>query len=123
MIENTRSLQIEMVQNRAIFRLSGPLDMMWIPELEQKVDQVLKENPSHLLFNLSDVHYINSDGISTLIKIRDKIHQQRGRFGLIALSEEVTDLLQLLMLDHLFSLYKTEADAVKTHAQKPHPDL
>lgn len=68
---------------------------------------------SRTVVNLSRVHFIDSTGLSILVKGMKHHREQAGELVLCELQQPVRIIFELTRLDRVFEIYATEADAVK----------
>ena len=53
-----------------VLALSGELDVVSAPELERCLDEVLADPHAHVVLDLSDLGFVDSAGVSVLIKAK-----------------------------------------------------
>ncbi len=68
------------------------------------------------LADLTGVRYMNSTGLSFLIRIHSLLTAQHGMLVLINLSDQVSKLLYITKLDKIFEICASEAEAVQVLA-------
>ncbi len=66
-----------------------------------------------MVVNLSKVHFIDSTGISVLVKGMKRQREQQGELVLCELQQPVRIIFELTRLDKMFSIYPTESDALQ----------
>jgi anti-sigma B factor antagonist len=66
-----------------------------------------------MVVNLSKVHFIDSTGISVLVKGMKRQREQQGELVLCELQQPVRIIFELTRLDKMFSIYPTERDALQ----------
>ncbi|AXC14559.1 hypothetical protein ACPOL_5309 [Acidisarcina polymorpha] len=64
--------------------------------------------PPRVLLNLSDVRYIDSSGIASLIEGLKASRDVGARFSLCNLNQTVREVMQLSRLVKIFEIYDTE---------------
>jgi len=72
-----------------IAALSGSLDSQTYTELEEKLKAVLVPSTKILIINMSELSYISSMGISTILHAKKFIEQQGGAFIMINLQPQI----------------------------------
>ena len=82
--------------------------------LRQLVCDLLSEGHKNILFNLGDVHYIDSSGLGNLVGAFTSVRKQGGELKLLKLTNKVQDLLQITRLYTVFEITDDEAAAVKS---------
>lgn len=63
--------------------------------------------------NLSKVHFIDSTGLSVLVKGMKHHREQQGDLVLCELQQPVRIIFELTRLDRMFTIYATETDALQ----------
>jgi anti-sigma B factor antagonist len=97
----------------AIFDISGDIDLSSSPEVRRALLQELDANrPSRLVCNLTNVHYIDSSGIASLVEALKLSRDIGSRLILFGLSPIVHEVLQLSRLLKVFEIYESEAQAL-----------
>jgi anti-sigma B factor antagonist len=76
------------------------------------VEQLVAENCSKIVFNLSGVPFIDSAGLGALTLSYTKTKAVGGMLKLAEAQTRVKDALEMTRLTRLFTLYETEKDAI-----------
>ncbi|WP_281254440.1 STAS domain-containing protein [Rhodococcoides kyotonense] len=94
-----------------VVTVSGELDLVTAPQLQESVTLVLGKSPTALVIDLSDVGFLASAGMSLLAST----HQQLGeeaKFAVVADGPATGRPLSLVGLDQLFGIYATVEEAL-----------
>jgi anti-sigma B factor antagonist len=70
-----------------LLALSGELDVVSAPALEQRLREALAEPGAHVTLDLSDLEFVDSAGVSVLIKAKQDA-ESRGRTLVLARATE-----------------------------------
>src|SRR5438045_9796790 len=81
--------------------------------LPQIVNDILKEGNKKILLNLSDMDYIDSNGLGELVQSLKTSKRFGASLRLLKPQDRVRKTLRLTNLLPMFSVYETEADALK----------
>ena len=96
-----------------IFDLSGDIDFANSPKVR---DSVLREiceiRTSRVVVNLSQVRYMDSSGVASLVEGLKASRDLGSRFILVGLSTSARDVLQLSRLIKVFEIYDNEEQAM-----------
>lgn len=92
-----------------VIALAGEVDLKSSPELREELLSRLKKGRD-VLIDLSQVTYIDSSGIASLVEGYQVAKGQKQRFGLVGVSESARQVLQLARLDRVFDIRGTVAD-------------
>jgi anti-sigma B factor antagonist len=96
-----------------IFDISGDIDFASSPEVRQSVLREIQESrASRVMMNLSEVRYIDSSGVASLVEGLKASRDLGSRFILFGLSTSAQEVLQLSRLIKVFEVYDNEEQAV-----------
>lgn len=87
-----------------VIALSGEVDMYDSPNARKQILKALKDR-NHVLVDLSEVEYIDSSGIASLVEGYQLARKQSLQFGLVGVSEAALRVLQLARLDQVFPIH------------------
>lgn len=79
-----------------IIALAGRLDTNTYPQLEERVDVVLKEKPHTLVFDLSELNYISSMGIRIVAKAQKVIKPHYGKVILLNMQPQIQKVFDII---------------------------
>ena len=82
-------------------------------ELRDQVKALISED-GRLVLNLSEVSYIDSGGLGTLVALYTTARNAGASVKLARLTQRVGDLLQLTKLLTVFEVYNSEEEAVES---------
>ena len=87
--------------------------------LREMVRDLAQKGRKSIVFNLGEVHYIDSSGVGELVKAHASIRTQGGQLKLANLNKRVNDLLQMTRLSAVFDIQKDESSAIKSFGGSP----
>ena len=96
-----------------VFTLSGQLTLEWFGGLKDRVRSLVEQGGRRLVLDLSGVSYVDSIGISELIRCHVIIGNHGGQLALAATSPQVDQLLRLTRLDQVFDRFDTASRAIE----------
>jgi len=101
----------EAVSNRgvSILRVSGYVDTTTSPELERRMQALLREKRYHIVVDLTRVEYISSAGWGIFISEIREIREQGGDLKLAGMIADVREVFDLLEFENILQAYP-EAD-------------
>ncbi|MBC8046718.1 MAG: STAS domain-containing protein [Fimbriimonadaceae bacterium] len=99
--------------NSVLIKLDGRLigDFQTI-ELNDRLDETLEENYNNIIFDLSELEYINSTGLSFFLKTLTKVRRQDGEVILCSLNALLNNLLVTTKLSSFFTICKDADEAL-----------
>jgi anti-sigma B factor antagonist len=96
-----------------IFDISGNIDLSQSPEVRKVVLKEMREDRvPRVVLNLTDVNYIDSSGIASLVEGLKASRELGSRFILFGLSTNAREVLQISRLLSFFEIYENEAQAL-----------
>ena len=96
-----------------IFDLTGDIDFANSPEVRQSLLREIRDSRiPRVVMNLSEVRYIDSSGVASLVEGLKASRDLGSRFILFGLSTSAREVLQLSRLLKVFEVYDTEEQAL-----------
>src|ERR1044071_4827424 len=113
----------EAPQNRgvSILRVSGYVDTTTSPDLERRLQALLKERRYHIVVDLSSVEYISSAGWGIFISEIREIREQGGDLKLAGMIPDVREVFDLLEFENILKSYSDATLAVSAFGQVAAP--
>ncbi|MGB9202832.1 MAG: STAS domain-containing protein [Terriglobales bacterium] len=100
-------------EDQRILLLSGPITVETAPQFERAVDH---ESAETMILDLSDVPFIDSVGLGSLVKAHVS-HQKMGRYlVLTGLKPRVSKVMEITKLTDVFMMFGTTWEAVEALA-------
>lgn len=97
-----------------VVAIVGDVDMSTAPELRQVLQRMVSDRPDCMVVDLSQVPYIDSSGLATLVECYQGTQKFGGRMGLSGLSQSVFEVFRMTHLDKHFTIYSTLEEAITT---------
>jgi anti-anti-sigma factor len=90
----------------------GRLDSDLCPSIEDVVNNQLDSGHRYLIMDLTDVDYVSSSGLKTLVGLWQRARELKGDLVLAGLNNRVSEVMEIIGLDLVFGVYVTLQDAV-----------
>lgn len=71
----------------------------------------------HIVINFSDVGYISSAGLGSLVRARSRVSKSGGLIYLSRIENNLVDIFSLVNFDKVFKIFPTETEAVDAMRQ------
>lgn len=110
---DTPSLQVQ------ILRLNGRFDAYEIPSVMAYFNEKIDAEQIHFVVNLTNVTFIDSAALSTLVQVMKRARQRNGDCKLCTLQQSVRIIFELTRLDKAFQIFDDESVAVQSYALQP----
>ena len=94
-----------------IIALTGEIDFHHASELRQQIVESL-DHGQHVLLDLTEVDYMDSSGIATLVQGLKHAKDKELRFDLVGVRDAVLKVLKLTRMDEVFTLHDSAADGL-----------
>lgn len=99
-----------------IYAFSGRIIYDTEEIVKKKMDEIIAGSHKKIVFNLTDLTYINSSGLGLLINVLKQVRAAGGDIKLSNLRPELNELFRITSLNSVFDILPEEADAVKKFA-------
>lgn len=114
-------MKIEIVTEKIdagfLLKLKGDVDMNTSSDVRRALAEVFEQGSSGmkaLLVDLSQVRYMDSSGIATLVEVLQNCMKKGARLRLVELSPPVRDVFELARLASVFEIFPTANDAINS---------
>ena len=94
----------------------GTLNAASAPELRSRLDESRLGGSRIFVVDLSDVPFIDSAGVATLVALFKRVRFAQGDVRLAGLQPRVDRLIRLLRLERVFAIFPDAASAVDWEA-------
>ncbi len=102
--------------NIPIIRLDGRIVSDNAPGVKKQIQNCLEEGNKSLVLDMSNVPFIDSSGLGTLVGSMRVVAAKGGDLIIAGMIPEVRALFQLTRLDKVFEIYDTVDQAVESFA-------
>lgn len=87
-----------------VLRVQGEVDIYTAPRLKEAVVGALKGGSASLVFDLSEVEFLDSTGLQVLMSAKKRTAERGGDVYLVGVGGQVRRVFSLLSLDRIFQL-------------------
>lgn len=94
----------ELKNNITIVRASGDIDLSNSSLLRKEFAKLLKENKPLILVDLSEVAYMDSSGLATLVEAMQNVKKANGTFILCGVKNNVKNMFEIARLNEIFPI-------------------
>jgi anti-sigma B factor antagonist len=101
-----------------IVDVTGVVDTGTTLILDEHLSSLLREKRYKLIINLAGVTYVSSAGWGLFISLLQKTREHDGDIKLVALSQEVNNVFNMLAFSNLISAYPTIETAMAAFKKK-----
>ncbi len=89
------------------------LDSSVSMEFREEIKNFIQQGHAKMIINLDAVDFIDSSGLGALV-LGHKEMRKKGVLVVVSSKETINNMLKLVRLDQVLSIYKNEDDALKS---------
>jgi len=111
----TQGIEIQKKNENGVIRLilKGYMDMNSSPDVRDELTQHFDGGTKAIIVDLSEVPYIDSSGIATLVEGLQWSHTSSKKFRLVGLTPTVKDIFEIARLLQVFEVFDTLGEATQ----------
>lgn len=99
-------------QEIPVIAIKGDVDLASSPKLREHLKAKTAQKCPRLLLDFSEVSYIDSSGLATLIEYFQAVQSFGGKLAIASLSPRVRNVFEIVRLEQIFSLHPDVPSAV-----------
>ncbi|HIP20582.1 MAG TPA: anti-sigma factor antagonist [Sulfurimonas sp.] len=98
-------ISIENSNNVKIITLNvEKFDVVNMQEIKKAIDAEIKNNPSDVLINFSNVSFVDSSGLSVIVSVFKQLNGLEHKLELCGLQAQPMELLEITQLHKIFTI-------------------
>jgi anti-anti-sigma factor len=91
------------------------LNAMTAPFFKEKaLDLIHREGLTKVIFDLSQLRFIDSSGLGAFLSIQRTLNKQGGLLKLAHLNQSIQTMFEIVSMHRIFDIFPTVEDAVKS---------
>jgi len=102
----------QILRSTTVLALSGRLDGVSSPALEQKVDALLAAGSRRLVFDCAALTYVSSAGLRVFLATAKKLKAGGGAVAFAALTPSVVEVFELSGFSNVLSIHPAREQAI-----------
>ncbi len=106
------SLSVRKIGERSVLDVVGEVDVYSAPNLRERLCELLSAAEPSLIVDLSEVSFLDSTGIGTLVAGLNRAVQFGGTLTLVCDHERILKLFRITGLDSVFAIRATVDEAL-----------
>jgi anti-anti-sigma factor len=99
-----------------VVQLQGELDGDFTDHLQNTVTEIIGRQKTGIVFDMSEVGFIDSEGLEHLLWARDYCNENKAQLRLAGLDENCFEIFKITRLEDEFERFSELAEAVKSFA-------
>jgi anti-sigma B factor antagonist len=82
-------------------------------DVELAVDELIRGSRKKVVFDLSELNYVDSMGVGILVMCSGKLKRAGGELRMASLQPRIAELMKITRLDQILCFYPTTAVAIE----------
>ena len=100
------------VENIAVASVKGRMDAVTVQEFEKSVSELLSGGENVLLVNFSELEYISSAGLRSILATAKQLKARNGEIMFTGLKNTVKEVFEISGFYSIFKTFETEEEAL-----------
>lgn len=105
-------IDVDPKNGAVLLRPHGDVDLSCARELQGALHQALRSKPGRLVVDLSDVPYMDSSGVATLVEAMQIARRGNTTVILCNLQDKVQSIFEIARLDRVFKIAASSDEAL-----------
>lgn len=98
------NIRVEEKETKTMVYLSGIIDRLSSVQMQNFINDLFKKGSKNLCLDFSEISFIGSTGIKTLLTLNKTITSQGGQFRIIAEGSDIEKIFSTIKLDVLLRI-------------------
>jgi anti-sigma B factor antagonist len=95
-----------------VLEIHGEADLSNAAELEDRLKEVIDQEPSSLVLDLSGATFLDSMTLGVLLNAMKRLRAVGGKFRIVVPRAEIRRIFEMTLLDRIFALDGTRREAL-----------
>jgi anti-sigma B factor antagonist len=117
---NFRIQTVEADANSWVIELGGEVDLYTAPELKNELVRVIDSGARTVVVDLDETTFIDSTTLGVLLGGVKRLRPSGGTLLLVVTDRNIRKIFEITLLDRVFSIFETRAEAL-ARATDPAP--
>ncbi len=106
-------IQTRKEKNTVVMGVKGRIDATTAPEFEKSLSDFIAKGEKIFLLNFSELEYISSAGLRSILSTAKKLKEQKGKIVLAGLKGPVEEVFKISGFHSIFKTFESEEAALK----------
>jgi len=93
--------------------LTGEIDMHRAPQVTNAIGSLLESRPRRVIIDLSEVSYMDSSGVGTLVHLFRQVKANESKLVLVGPGRRVRSIFEITRLDEFFTICEDLQEALQ----------
>jgi anti-sigma B factor antagonist len=109
--EKNIEVETETLSNGTVIRPKGDIDLSRAPAFRVEIAKCMKDNSGAVYIDLSQVPYMDSSGVATLVEALQLTNRSGAKLALYGMQDRVRSIFEIARLDTVFKITATLEEA------------
>lgn len=109
----SRIVDVQETADGTVVIVAGDIDLQHSVRFEQEALDLLAGTEETLIFDLTQVGYLDSSGLASLVKVQSRCRKEGKHLRLAGLNDRVRGLFDITRLSSVFEIFDTLDEARK----------
>lgn len=111
--EGQMTVTVRSSESSAVVAVSGDVGAGTAPTLRARIESLVeRETPRQVVLDLSDVDFVDSSGLGTIVRAHKHLRKAGGTLSLVVTSDTVLRVFQMSGLDRVLVVHPSLDDAL-----------
>ncbi|QEK12460.1 anti-sigma F factor antagonist [Crassaminicella thermophila] len=107
-------IHFETIYNNLVIKLNGELDHHTAEEIRDEIDKEIdNNNVKNIIFDLEDMHFMDSSGIGVVIGRYKKVQKLGGQAAVINMNNRVERIFKMSGLFNIVKKFENKKEALE----------
>lgn len=102
----------------SVIELAGEVDVYTAPDLKGQIINLLDNNITKVIVDLTDVDYLDSTALGVLIGGLKRLREREGSLDLVCPNPRIRRIFEITGLDKIFDIHQTPEEAASARKSK-----
>lgn len=98
---------------QTVVSIAGDIDAYHSPRLKEELEKYIKGDTAEIILDISEVPYIDSAGLGTLVSILRETRTHKKNLKLVGLRQNIKRIFEMTRLDKIFEIFDTVDESKK----------
>lgn len=108
-----KELKKEVFDNTVVFHLTGKLDGVSSPQVQEQISQTLTTHIKNVVLDCTNLEYMSSAGIRVLLQSYHQVGQQSGKIALTSVPKAIEQTLYVTGFLSYFKIFNSPQEAIQ----------
>ena len=110
---------IEIKEKFSLVHVDGDMSETDLEKLSSAIETLMKKGYMHVVLDLTNVKFMNANGLGTLVNHWTHIRFKRGDLRIVGLNSRLMHLFRTMGVDSLFDVYQDVREMMEKTGRMP----